>query len=353
MDAGRGPRRLRTCSPTGTRYRAHVRWYPWSDGERIAVADLAKSLADGSPLVEHATFPLPAEHRGRDTVDDVVATHDGEVVYAAKDVVVRLDDSGAVVWSHDLGASGPQRGFARSGLALSRDGALVWVYAADAMADRGDDDRLLVLDSRTGLLLGSTFLDSVGHGAELLTHEDGSLLVGVAQGQDGGILYLARFDDGALTVRELTGMLDGDRVPCAFSPDGTRLLTCEYAGPDDVAVHSWPDGAVVASFAVEDLAPDQLPGERPLLEYGAGFLGDDQVFVTVKGEDESEDDFVEWAVPVVVDLVSGTARAVGEPAPSPDHEPVALGDGTWVGVDPGTAGSGAPLVRRRFRLTPP
>ncbi len=285
-------------------------------------------------------------------MDDVVAVGDGEVVYAAKDVVVRLDARGVVVWSLDLGAGGPQRGLARSGLALSRDDTLIWVYAADAMADRGDDDRLLVLDSRTGLLLGSTALESVGHGAELLTHDDGSLLVGVAQGQDGGILYLARFDDGALTVRELTGMLDGDRVPCAFSPDGTRLLTCEYAGPDDVAVHSWPDGAVVASFAVEDLAPDQLSGGEPLLEYGAGFLDDDQVFVTVKCEDELEDDFTEWAVPVVIDLVSGTARAVGEPAPSPVHWPVALGDGTWIAVDPGTARGEAPVVRRRFRLSP-
>ncbi|MFD7308580.1 hypothetical protein [Promicromonospora sp. NPDC059942] len=329
-----------------------MRWYPWSDGDRIAVVDLAQSPADGSPLVEHATFPLPAEHRGRDTVDDVVTTADGEVVYAAQDVVVRLDDNGEVVWSHHLGTSGPQRGFASSGLALSRDGAVIWVYAADAMADRGDDDRLLVLDSRTGLLLGSTALDSVGHGAELLAHEDGSALVGIAQGQDGGILYLARFDDGALTVRELTGMLDGERVPCAFSPDGTRLLTCEYAGPDDVAVHSWPDGAVVASFAVEDLAPDILRVEEPLFEYGAGFLDDDQVFVVVKGEDESEDDFTEWAVPVVIDLVSGTARAVGEPAPSRDHWPVALGDGTWIAVDPGTARGEAPPVRRRFRPTP-
>ncbi|WP_423463689.1 hypothetical protein ACO229_02860 [Promicromonospora sp. MS192] len=326
-----------------------MRWYPWSDGDRIAVADLALTPADGSPLVEHAAFPLPTEHRGRDTVDDVVVTGDGEVVYAARDAVVRLDATGEVVWSHDLGASGPQRGFARSGLALSHDGAVIWVYAADAMADRGDDDRLLVLDSRTGLPLGSTALDSVGHAAELLAHEDGSLLVGVAQGQDGGILYLARFDDGALTVRELTGMLDGERVPCAFSPDGTRLLTCEYAGPDDVAVHSWPDGAVIASFAVEDLAPDQLPGEMPLLEYGAGFLDDDQVFVTVKGEDESEDDFTEWAVPMVIDLVSGAARAVGAPAPSSDRWPVVLGDGTWIAVDHRPDGSKAPLVRRRFR----
>ncbi|MFD7022516.1 hypothetical protein [Promicromonospora sukumoe] len=287
-------------------------------------------------------------------MDDVVATGDGEVVYAATDVVVRLDHDGEVVWSHDLGAGGPRRGLSRSGLAVSSDDTLIWVYAADAMADRGDDDRLLVLDSRTGLLLGSTALESVGHGAELLTHEDGSLLVGIAQGQDGGILYVARFDDGVLTVRELIGMLDGDRVPRAFSSDGTRLLTCEYAGPDDVAVHSWPDGSVLASFAAEDLVPDELPGEEPLLEYGAGFLDDDHVFVVVKGEDdESGDDFAECAVPVVIDLVSGVSRAVGAlAAPVLDHEPVALGDGTWIAVDPEPAGGVESLVRRRFRLAP-
>ncbi|MGW2092877.1 hypothetical protein [Promicromonospora sukumoe] len=331
-----------------------MRWYPWSDGELIVVADLALSPADGSPLVEHATFRLPAEHRGRDIVDDVVATGDGEVVYAAKDVVVRLDDDGAVMWSHDLGAGGPRRGLSRSGLALSSDDTVTWVYVADAMADRGDDDRLLVLDSRTGLLLGSAALESVGHGAELLTHEDGSLLVGVAQGQDGGILYVARFDDGVLSVRELIGMLDGDRVPCAFSSDGTRLLTCEYALPDDVAVHSWPDGSVLASSAAEDLVPDELPGEEPLLEYGARFLDDDHVFVVVKGEDAgSDDDFAECAVPVVIDLVSGAARAVGTPAPPLlDLGPVALGDGTWIAVGPGAAEGVESLVRRRFRLAP-
>ncbi len=77
------------------------------------------------------------------------------------------------------------------------------------MADRGDDDRLLALDVRTGELLASAVLESDGHGAELLAHDDGTLLVGVAQGQDGGILYLTRFDDGVLTVRELAGAPDG------------------------------------------------------------------------------------------------------------------------------------------------
>lgn len=323
-------------------------WYSWSDNERISIADLARSPADGSPLVGHVTIPLPAEHRGASLVDELVTIGDGDPVFTAQDVVVRMGAGGAVVWSHDLGPSGPQRGLAHSGIVLSRDDAIVWVYAADAMADRGDDDRLLVLDARTGELLASAALDSVGHGAELLAHADGGLLVGVAQGQDGGILYLARFDDGELTVQELDGALDGDRVPCAFSPDGTRLLTCDYDGPDDVAVHSWPDGAVLATFMAEDLVPESLDGEMPVLEYGAGFLDDGRVLVTVKGEVESEENFVEWAVPVVIDLASGTARAVAAPGPAQRQGPVALGDGTWVVVDHRPEGSDAPLVRRRY-----
>lgn len=330
------------------RYGALVSWYSWSDNERISSADLARSPADGSPLVGHVTIPLPAEHRGASLVDEVVTIGDGDAVFAAQDAVVRVDTSGAVAWSHDLGPGGPRSGLAHSGVALSHDGAIVWVYAADAMADRDDDDRLLVLDPRTGELLASAALGSVGHGAELLAHDDGSLLVGVAQGQDGGILYLARFDGGELTVQELDGALDGDRVPCAFSPDGTRLLTCDYYGPDDVAVHSWPDGAVLATFTAEDLVPESLDGELVVLEYGAGFLDDGRVLVTVKGEDESGESFVEWAVPVVIDLASGTPRAVAAPGPAQRQGPVALGDGTWVAVDPRPQGSDAALVRRRY-----
>lgn len=269
-------------------------------------------------------------------------------MFAAQDAVVRMNASGAVAWSHDLGSGGPRSGLARSGVVLSHDGAIVWVYAADAMADRSDDDRLLVLDPRTGELLASAALGSVGHGAELLAHDDGSLLVGVAQGQDGGILYLARFDNGELTVQELDGALDGDRVPCGFSSDGTRLLTCDYYGPDDVAVHSWPQGAVLATFTAEDLVPESLDGELVVLEYGAGFLDDGRVLVTVKGEDESEETFVEWAVPVVIDLASGTSVAVAAPGLAQRQGPVALGDGTWVAVDPRPEGSDAPLVHRRY-----
>ena len=152
-----------------------------------------------------------------------------------------------------------------------------------------------------------------------------------------------------LTVRELAGgALDGVRVPCAFSPDGTRLLTVDYDGPDDVAVHLWPDGAVLATFTTEDLVPDSLDGEMAVLAYGAGFLDDGRVLVTVNGEDESEESFVEWAVPVVIDLASGTAEAVAAPAPSQRQRPVALGDGTWVAVDPRPEGSDAALIHRRF-----
>jgi hypothetical protein len=330
------------------RYGALVSWYSWSDGERIFIADLARRPADGSPLVGHVTVPLPVEHRGASLVDEFVTTADADVVYAVHDIVVRTEPSGAVVWSHDLGPSGSQRGLARSGVSLSHDGAIVWVYAADAIADRSDDDRLLVLDTRTGKLLASAALDSAGHGAKLLAHADGSLLVGVTRGQDGGILYLARFDDGELTVQELDGALDGDRVPCAFSSDGTRLLTCDYAGPDDVAVHSWPAGAVLAMFTTEELAPDSLDSEMAVLEYGAGFLDDARVLVTVKCEDDSEESVVEWAVPVVIDLASGTARALAASEPSQRQGPVALGDGPWVAVGPRSEGSDAPLVHRRF-----
>jgi outer membrane protein assembly factor BamB len=325
-----------------------VSWYSWSDDQRIFIADLARSPADGSPLVGHVSIPLPAEHRGASLVDELVIIGDGDPVFAAQDVVVRMGAGGEVVWSHDLGPGGPRSGLARSGVARSRDGAIVWVYAADAMADRGDGDRLLALDARTGKLLVSAVLDSVGHSAELLAHDDGSLVVGVAQGQDGGVLYLVRFDHGVLTMRELTGALHGDRVPCGFSPDGTRLLTCDYEGPDDVAVHSWPDGAVLATFTAEDLVPESLDGEMPVLEYGAGFLDDGRVLVTVKGEVELEENFVEWAVPVVIDLASSTAGAVAAPGPAQRQGPVPLGDGTWVAVDRRPEGSDAPLVRRRY-----
>lgn len=103
------------------------------------IAVLARSPADGCPPVGHVTIPLLAEHRGASLVDELVTIGDGDPVFTAQDVVLRMGTGDAVVWSHDLGPSGPQRGLAHSGIVLGRDDAVVWVYAADAMADRGDD----------------------------------------------------------------------------------------------------------------------------------------------------------------------------------------------------------------------
>ncbi|MFC7026163.1 hypothetical protein ACFQHV_23745 [Promicromonospora thailandica] len=92
-------------------------WYSWSDGEQISVTDLARSAADGSPLVGHVTIALPDGYPRPTADDDVLTTHDGDVVYAVGDTVVRLGADGAIVWSHDLGAPGSQVGLARSGSA--------------------------------------------------------------------------------------------------------------------------------------------------------------------------------------------------------------------------------------------
>lgn len=104
----------------------------------------------------------------------------------------------------------------------------------------------------------------------------------------------------------------------------------------------------LATFTAEDLVPESLDGELPVLEYGAWFLDDGRVLVTIKGEVESEENFVEWAVLVVIDLASSTAGAVAAPGPAQRQGPVALGDGTWVAVGRRPEGVDTPLVRRRF-----
>jgi hypothetical protein len=79
------------------RYGALVPWYSWSDDERISIADLARSPADGSPLVGQVTIPLPAEYGRPSLVTGVVTTRDGDAVYAAQDAVVRTDASARLV----------------------------------------------------------------------------------------------------------------------------------------------------------------------------------------------------------------------------------------------------------------
>ncbi|KAF7184636.1 hypothetical protein CNMCM7691_005879 [Aspergillus felis] len=214
-----------------------------------------------------------------------------------------------------------QRYVPHSNCAFSLDGAWVWVYRPDAMADRGPDI-LVVLRAETGEEVARTELDSVGQGAGLALHPDGRhVLLDVGEGQDGVKLYRA-----ALTGDDIDLHSYGwdDRCLVDLSPDGRRFMTVDH-GRYDIAFHVFPSGEEVLRLPVEAFGYEYGVDEA-CMHWNGGFLSADIAVITIAGEKDDK----EWHCHYSIDLRSGIplGRFEAHSRDNYDFEP--LGDGTWI-----------------------
>jgi hypothetical protein len=268
-----------------------------------------------------ASFAVPGGVQGH-----AVSSTADRVVYAVGDEVVC---QGAVTWRFDLGARGAQAGVAYTGCAFSLDDSVVWIYSPDAMADRtGRTDRWIALDAATGVVRESYDLDCVGHGGQMIPHPNGAdVLLDVGEGQDGSRSYRVRLGG------PVTSYPWHDRVLVDLSPSGRQLMTVDH-GQQDVAFHTYPEGAVERRIAIAPLEDD--PGDAGF-EWTGGYLDETTAVAVVAGvaaeddgEDDGEDD--EWWRYSLIDLRDGTMTAL--PVITIDlYDLQPLGDGTYVTTD--------------------
>lgn len=267
-----------------------------------------------------------------------VAPNLARAVYTTPHSVVCINQDSDMLWHYDLEPRSTQRYLNHPSCAFSLDGAWVWVYCPDVMADRGPDI-LVVLRADTGQEVARTELDSVGQGASFALHPDGRyILLDVGEGQDGVKLYRA-----ALTGNEIDLHSYGwdDRCLVDVAPHGQWFMTVDH-GQHDVAFHVFLSGDVVLREPVESFSDEDLGDDEAIMNWNGGFLNADVAVVTIVGEKDDK----EWHRHYSIELRTGTSplRFEAYSLDSYDFEP--LGDSTWIVSGPDNS-----LIRYRFSTT--
>ncbi|BCJ44079.1 hypothetical protein GCM10010168_08920 [Actinoplanes ianthinogenes] len=252
-------------------------------------------------------FPLPP-----DVWSWSVSSARDSLVYATDDAVVRIDPDGRERWRFELGPQGEWAGSFMIDAVFSADDTLVWVYAPQSEAGRGDLDEWIVLDAATGEPRRRFPLETAGQGGGQHALRDGRMLLDVGEGQDGGRVFLAGPDG------EPHDFGWYDRVPISVAPDESQFMTVEH-GQDDVAFHDLPGGEVRFRLTAEDFGADSV-------EFAGGYLDDETAIVVVAGGDDS------WRHFRVGTRTGEVLGDLGIVTMEPDDlEP--LGDGTYVITD--------------------
>lgn len=287
------------------------------NGQGVEVYDAELNLVRTFPVPPRSTFKEPGSEGHA-----VPASRD-RLFYATDTAVLKVDPEGREEWRFELGARGPKCGVSYTDVALSADDTVLWVYAPNAMADRGRDDEWIALDAATGEVRARYELPTVGHGGDHFTLRDGRMLLEVGEGQDGIQIYLA--DPG--TAPHDYGW--GDRSLHGVSPDETRFVTVGHDS-DDLIVHEFPSGDTLFQVTLPDFgfAEDE---EDLFLEWSPGFLDDDTVIAVVLGVDEEED--TDWWQHFRVDGRTGEVLGELEITTINQYDLDALGDGTYVITD--------------------
>jgi hypothetical protein len=272
------------------------------------------------------TFAVPARSTFKEPGSEghAVTRSRDRLIYATDTAVLRVDPDGNEEWRFDLGARGPKCGVSYTDVELSADDSLVWVYAPNAMADRGRDDEWIVLDAATGELRDRHVLTTVGHGGDQYPLRDGRMMLEVGEGQDGIQIYLGTPGEPPHDFGW------GDRSLHGVSPDETRFVTVGHEA-DDLAVHEFPGGEVLFRCTVPDFGFDE-DDEDTFIEWSPGFLDDDVVIAVVYGcaEDDEEN---EWWRHFRVDARTGEVLGELEITTIDQYDLDTLGDGTYVITD--------------------
>ncbi|RKT06114.1 hypothetical protein BX286_4152 [Streptomyces sp. 3211.6] len=304
------------------------------NGEEVEVYDLDELL--GGELAPVAVFPAPWP--GWDRGVDSVSPDGGFAVFSGQRAVRAVGVGGEVLWEYRHGCWGPELGHPHSGdeqevcrglehgsCRVSDDGRTVWAHVVHE-----EREYWVVLDAADGRELARLPLeDSAAAGSNHVSHPDGIHMgLSIGMGQDGILLYWARWDGEKLTAWDLNETMD--RILADVHPGHRGFLTIEHYG-SDLRLHAL-DGDTLATAEPESGAEDEEPG---FWDYGCGFV-DAGTVIAAAGEDGDEED-AERAGHWLLDAHTlGIRGRVAYP-----DGPVAgyvrpLGDGTWLTYDTGT-----------------
>ncbi|MFH8620765.1 hypothetical protein ACH4A8_02485 [Streptomyces vietnamensis] len=288
-------------------------------GDDLEVHDL-EDLFAGETAPE-TVFPMPWP--GWDRGGASVSPGGTFAVFSGQRAVRAVGADGATLWEYRHSCWGPEldhehtgdeqqlcEGYEHGSVRVSDDGLLVWAHVM------GDECEMwAVLDARDGRELARLPLDdSFAAGSHQLSHPDGvhmGLCVGM--GQDGVLLYWARWDGERATVRDLDESLD--RILMDVHPAHEGFLTVEHYGAD-VSLHAL-DGTVVAEQS--ELAWD----------YTAGFVDAGTVIATT-GVLYGDEDPRHWLLAARTLEIRGSVAYPGGPV---DGLVRPLGDGSWLTYD--------------------
>jgi hypothetical protein len=274
-------------------------------------------------LVRTFTVPPRSTFKEPGSEGHAVTRSRDRLIYATDTAVLKVDPDGREEWRFELGARGPKCGVSFTDVELSADDSLVWIYAPNAMADRGREDEWIVLDAATGELRDRHTLPTVGHGGDQYPLSDGRMLLEIGEGQDGLQIYLG------MPGAEPHDYAWGDRSLHGVSPDETRFVTVDHDA-EDLAVHAFPGGEVLfrctlSAFGFRDDEEDVF------VEWSPGFLDDDTVIAVISGIDDEED--TEWWRHFRVDARTGEVLGELEITTVNQYDMEVLGDGTYVITD--------------------
>ncbi|MEV6104921.1 hypothetical protein AB0M28_09425 [Streptomyces sp. NPDC051940] len=277
--------------------RRDVRQVLARDGERLAVYDLDAAFAgDASPRTV-IPFPWPGWRFGEHSADPA-----GRFVALSGQRSVRVvDGDGATRWEfrhpcwdaqvgHDCDPGGVCGGHESGSCRVSDDGRFVWAHvpAPAGLHEGGAFEEWVVLDAADGTLLARTPVQSAAQGSSHLSHPDGLRMgLSIGEGQDGSLLYWARWDGEQLTVRDLN---DGDLILLDTHPAHDGFLTLTH-DQDEIALHD-ALGERLATGPAESLPADGCDIE-PFWDYYAGFVDAETVIASTVEYDENHDEYEE------------------------------------------------------------
>ena len=290
--------------------------------------DLNEPLEPMEPTVTYRVEPESSEEIDRILTHDA-APHLGLAVYATRNSVVCIGPDGDLLWRYELEPHSTVLHGHRPDCVFSLDGTTVCVYRPDAMANRTDNDKWVMLSADAGEVVAELSLETVGHGGRHVLHPDGRhILLDVGEGQDGSKLFRAtvigeHFDFDMYEFE--------DRVLIDVGPDGQYFMTVGQLQVD-VTIHGFPNGKAVLRLTLEDLGYeyDDDNEDEPQMDYIGGFLNSDVAVVVVSGQNNNE----EWRHYHQVDLRTGTALGRFEAHSQEGYDFEPLGDGTWITSGP-------------------
>ncbi|MFC8100372.1 hypothetical protein [Streptomyces sp. NPDC057363] len=304
------------------------------NGHELEVFDLRELLAN--ERAPKAVFPLPWPGWGHGVHS---VSPDGTfAVFSGQRSVRAVDTSGKTLWEYRHDCWGPEvghphtgdeqevcRGLEHGSCRVSDDGRLVWAHVVAEPVPGDWQERWVVLDAHDGRELGWLPLDSAASGSNHLSHPDGVHMgLSIGMGQDGILLYWARWDGEELTGWDVNEGLD--RILTDVHAAHPGFLTVEHYGAD-VRLHAL-DGTVIAEREPEPA--DDEDDDEAYWDYGCGFVDAETVIASTADSDRCPQRARHWLLDAHTLRVRGV---ITYPTGPVDGDVRPLGDGTWLTYD--------------------